>query len=78
MTIQQQASGKVVVEPNCRYGHGLLTLLSYGNGHTDWVVTGAHGNTTFHGHMYLCKACGYTEFFDNDIDKTRDELEQLE
>ena len=76
MAIKHQIADEPVVKPDCRYGHGLLILLTYEGGHSGWTAVAAHGNTTFRGHIYICKTCGYTEFFDDDIALTRGDLEQ--
>lgn len=68
----------ITVIPDCRYGHGPLALLTYSGGHAEWYIKGVHGNASFHGHVYLCKTCGYTEFFDNELDRTRKEMDRSE
>jgi len=54
--------------PNCRYGHGDLLNVTCKNDHPKWAyVSQSNLNVAFSGKLYVCKTCGYTELFDDEI-----------
>ena len=64
-------------KPTCRYEHGPLRLVTT-DGDTEknvWKIESGDEKQMFSGHLYVCSECGYIEFFDNDIDRTRRELD---
>jgi hypothetical protein len=65
----------IKIEPTCRYSHGPLTKLTYPESpQGEWIYLAASGKISFSGSLYVCEACGYTEFFDSDVVRTRQEL----
>ena len=70
------------ITPNCRYGHGDLSVAPVGAEGVKlqgkWGFIGAAepvGTVAFTGTLYVCTTCGYTEFFDDEIDKTAQQIE---
>ncbi len=70
------------VEPLCRYGHGPLFRLSKVN-ESDvhfgllMFAPGRYEPGALHGlSAWVCKQCGYTELFDDDVGETVKNMEQ--
>lgn len=74
MGIQKPDDAVCVVTPDCRYGHGTLLLVEDGEGSRKWSISNSLTSSTFSGNIYICKKCGYTEFFDDDIERTRNDM----
>jgi hypothetical protein len=59
--------------PNCRYGHGSLFVITEDKNDTKHrfaVVNPDDMTQMFIGNVYVCLDCGYTEFFDDEPQKT--------
>jgi hypothetical protein len=69
------AVNRISVTPTCRYAHGELTLV-IPERNSDGVVmhwgyvAAKNSSIVFEGDLYICTACGYTEFFDSDPNLT--------
>lgn len=57
-------------KPNCRYNHGDLERVILPNGDRFAYVIPPGAGVVFTGHMYICRICGYTEFFDDEVEST--------
>jgi hypothetical protein len=64
------------IKPSCRYDHGPLLKVTASGEFAEWAVFGADKNketdgsqridSAFYLMLYVCKVCGYSEFFDSD------------
>lgn len=57
------------ITPNCRYGHGDLLRVEEETKAWGYVAPGKP-TTMFLGNLFMCKTCGYTEFFDDEFELT--------
>lgn len=57
-------------KPNCRYNHGDLVRVKLPDSDKFAYVMPTIGGLVFKGHLYICKTCGYTEFFDDEVEST--------
>lgn len=60
------------VIPTCRYGHGPLRRMDANGRAPEWGLVGPQGplGMAFFVSIYVCKTCGYCEFFDIEPDVT--------
>jgi hypothetical protein len=61
------------IVPTCRYGHGDLVHVPAIEGLPRWALipeVHAASSLIFSGHLFVCRQCGYTEFFDDEPGRT--------
>jgi hypothetical protein len=59
------------IKPTCRYGHGDLAMVTEKGNVLRWGYVGMHESwIAFAGNLFVCRSCGYTELFDDDIAAT--------
>jgi len=62
-------------KPGCRYGHGDLLRVSIG-AIKEWSILAAGTQSAFSMAMYICRTCGYLEFFDTDPGRTISQIDK--
>lgn len=71
MTIKNDAR----ISPTCRYNHGPLYRVDLGAGEDiAYAISPSSTGVLFVGKLYTCRTCGYCEFFDDEPERTYDEV----